>query len=137
MRVPDFLEKCFDHILGLALVEADFFEKQIRKFCFGKRHPLPFSDAKLCCECLLQISHHLLHGGIDFDLLQCFLRILHHYAEGKAFLAGLDPAPDINVEETDFANDFRAVGGHGVDQTLQFESLIDDNGEVPYDRRLA
>src|ERR1035437_5953980 len=68
-RITDLFKEGFDHILGLAFVEADFFEQQICEFCFGKRHVFSLSDAKLCREGLMQIRDQLLYCGINFRIL--------------------------------------------------------------------
>jgi len=97
-RVADLFEEGFDHVLGLTLVEADFFEQQIGKFCFCERHVFSLSDAKLCGKRLLQIGDQLLHRGVHFRVLQSPLSILHNYPERKAFLAGCDAFSGVNVE---------------------------------------
>ncbi len=135
-RVADFFEKGLDHVLGLTLVETDLLKQQVRKFCFGQRH-FPPSDAQFRCECLLQVSHQLLHGGVDFGFEQCFLSILHHYPEGKAFLADLNPVPDIDVKQSDVANDSRTMSGKCIQQWLQFQGMIDNDGQISNDRWLA
>jgi hypothetical protein len=117
--IPDFFEKSLDHVLGLTLVEADLLEQQVGEFCLGKRHSFPFSDAQLRCKCLLQIGHQLLHGGLNFSFEQRFLSILHHYAEGKAFLADINPAPDIDIEQTDIPHDGWPIGSQSSDQLLE------------------
>ena len=136
-RVPDLFEEGFDHILGLTFVEADFFKQQISEFCFGKRHVFSLSDAKLCRECLLQIRHQLLHCGIDFRILQSFLSILHNYTKCKTFFPGGDAFSGVNIEQSNVLNDGRPMCRHAIHERLQFELLINHDGQIADRRRVA
>ena len=105
-RVADFLEKGFYHVFGLTFVEADFFKQQVCEFCLGQRHfGFSLSDAKLCRKIVLQAGDQLLHGDIDFRVLQSPLSILHNYAKSKTFFALFNPFSGINVEESDVLNE--------------------------------
>src|SRR5471032_3114428 len=85
-------------------------------------------------ETLPQQPDHLGDGRIGFRICECFLSILHNYPECKAFSARRQAFALVKVEQADRAHDGWFFGQERVQQRLDLESAVHQNGNVPYDR---
>src|SRR5512134_77659 len=141
-RSPDLLKKRLDHILGLALVQADLLEQEVGQLGLSQRHHLASSLVSLLCtescrEFAAQQGDQRIAGSVCLRIRKGSFSMLHNYPESKAFFARRELGAAIEAEQAHGAHNGRFFRLQGVNDGLDGGAGVEKQRYVAKHDRLV